>query len=362
MQSKERNSNIDFFKFLYSLVIVSFHFKSPNGTHFIGGNTAVEFFLIVSGFLLFEAWERSEKNLTPQQYFVKRFKRFFPYAFTGAVFAFIVLRGFRGQIHSVADVAEHFSSDIWEIFLIKMNGMNNNASMLNSPAWTISAMLIVGFFFWCLLYFRESEFLNAVLPASLLLILGAIPHIENKHYGAWMGLTNFGILRTWLVMGAAYYSLQFCKILRQRLNKKGRICMTVLEVACHVFALVVMFKSTSYEYRHCVTLAFMVSTAIAFSGQSYLTTLANKLNIYIYIFRKRLFDFLGEFNMSIYLTHYTVIKYLMYYYGTPGYFYHKKLFVLISLMSAVLHYVFTKKLLKTSRHIYGKILQGITRE
>ena len=50
----ERNGFIDILKFLFSVVIVIFHYFSPQYTYFGMGYTAVEGFMIISGVYFYQ--------------------------------------------------------------------------------------------------------------------------------------------------------------------------------------------------------------------------------------------------------------------------------------------------------------------
>lgn len=79
----QRNGFIDVLKFLFSIVIVIFHYYSPKYSYLGMGYTAVEFFMITSGIFFWNKYQ--QRRQLPSEYtkiyLKRRFKRFFPQTF-----------------------------------------------------------------------------------------------------------------------------------------------------------------------------------------------------------------------------------------------------------------------------------------
>lgn len=295
---KSANYNIQTGKFLYSWIIVIYHLAASTSIQYKGGYCGVEYFLLTAGMFLFLSFEKGNAGgatQTPGQYLSKRFWRFFPWSMTAFVLCIVVKRLLVAPPSGVGTLVDWFASDIWEILMIKANGMNNNEVLFNGPAWTLSAMLIVGFFIWTLLYYYKDLFLNLIMPLTLVAGFGYWMHIPSANTEGWIGFTTFGAFRTWLLMCLSYYCIPMSRKLELiPFNKRGKILLTVAEISIHIFALVVMrFRAERY-YQWLLTLLFMVSIAIAMSGHSLLGRLLEKLTIC---------KSLGDWSMSIYLVH-----------------------------------------------------------
>lgn len=158
---KSKNNDIQLFKFLYCWIIVLYHLEyDTSGVACPGGSFGVEYFLLSSGIFLFMGFERQQnagKLQTPGQYLWKRFSRFFPWSLTGYLLAAVVNYGCISPIRSPGKLMDAFSSDIWEILMIKWNGMNENMLCLNTPAWTLSSLCIVGFAIWGFMYYYQDD-------------------------------------------------------------------------------------------------------------------------------------------------------------------------------------------------------------
>lgn len=110
------NNAIYFWKIFYSFVIMFFHFYNQTKEHFIGGRFGVEFYLLTAGVFLFLSYEKqmSERRIqTPYSFLRKRFKRFFPWAFAGFLFAALVARVIIHPLDSFDKAIDCFSGDIW---------------------------------------------------------------------------------------------------------------------------------------------------------------------------------------------------------------------------------------------------------
>ena len=67
----QRNGFIDVLKFLFSIVIVIFHYYSPKYSYLGMGYTAVEFFMITSGIFF---WNKYQQRISPPEYTKNIFK------------------------------------------------------------------------------------------------------------------------------------------------------------------------------------------------------------------------------------------------------------------------------------------------
>lgn len=248
--------------------------------------------------------------------------------------------------------ADYFASDIWEILLVKWNGMNNNAFLLNGPAWTLSAMLIAGFFVWSLLYYHKEKFIHFLIPVSLIAGFGYWMHLPSANTEEWIGFTTFGTFRTWLIFCLSVYCVPLGKKLGSIcFNKAGKLLLTAAEVLIHLFALTVMVFRAERYYQWLVTLLFVVSIAIAVSGHSYIAKCLERV---------KFVQLLGELSMSVYLVHTPVIRLFRHLYDMRAWSYGQLLPLLAAVFGcAVLHYYGTKWLVKAASKLKSAIRQKL---
>ena len=358
--SRDSNNAIYFWKFLYSFIIVYFHFFQQTKAHFLSGRYGVDFYLLVAGLFLFSKYEKQMCNdgralEKPYMFLIRRFARFFPWALAGFIFAAIVCRGFINPVPSFGKLLDYFSSDIWEILLIKMNGLNNNKALLNGPAWTLSSMLIAQFFIWSCLYCYKEKFTNLIMPLTIIVGLGIWRFIDQAAVKNWIGFTTFGTFRAWIVICLGYYSLKCSqKLLRTRFNILGKALLTILELLCHIFAIWVIMNRDSRNYQWCCILAFMIATSIELSGNSLMNDFLN---------RSSFVTFLGKLSMCIYLAHGTVLKLWCYFYPEPDVLYsHVLSFTAAVIIVSVLMYYAVTYGIKLYRILSKKIVILLTDE
>lgn len=354
---KKQNLDIQFFKFLYSCIIVIYHLAANTAISCKGGYCGVEYFLLTAGLFLFLSFQRGEergKVQTPGQYLWKRFIRFLPWSVTAFLMTVVLDRVFINPVDSVGAWADLFASDIFEILMVKLNGMTNNVYLVNAPAWTLSAMLIVGFAIWTLMYHYKKPFLALIMPLTIIAGYGFWTYLPSADTEKWIGFTTFGSFRTWLVMCLSFYCIPMSKKLSEvPFNKLGKAVLTVVEILIHAFSLFVIFRWEQRYYQWLLTLLFMASIAIALSGHSYLEKLFAK---------SKLVALLGEVSMSIYLVHTAVIRGFAHVYDMSQWSYVQLLpLFAVLLVVAFLHYYGTKLLVWVLSKLSKKTMAILTR-
>lgn len=348
---KKQNLDIQFFKFVYSCVIVLYHLAASTAITCKGGYCGVEYFLLSAGLFLFLAFQRGEergKKQTPAQYLWKRFVRFLPWSTTAFILTVLIERVWIDPVGSIVKWVDLFSSDIWEILMIKWNGMNHNVPLVNGPAWTLSAMLIIGFFIWTFMYYYKNLFVNLIVPLTLVLGFGYWTHLPSANTELWIGFTTFGTFRTWLIMCLSFYCIPMAQKLSDiSFNRLGKSILTIAEILIHVFSLFVIFHRAERYYQWLLILLFMISIAIALSGHSYLAKLFDG---------SKLIWLLGELSMSVYLVHTLVIRAFRHMYDISGWSYGELVPLFAVLMAtALLHYYGTKWIVKAVSCLWCRI-------
>ena len=293
----------DLGKYFYCWFIVFYHYYNyyVTGQDLLpGGKFGVEYFLLAAGVFFFRHLDRHPDE-TPGAYIGHRFARLFPWALTAFVFAFAVIRLYINRTFAPRDLATSLARDIWEVLLVKANGMNHGKGLLNSPAWTISSMFLVeivmvGCFTTC-----KKPFLRVLLPMSLMAGFGYWRHVEVAGATTWIGFTTFGTLRVWLVYGCAWYCYRLSEALRRRrFGRRGQVLLTGAETLCHVLAIWMMLRFDTRYFQWCALLVFFIAVAIATSGHSLWNDLVGKC--------PRAARSLGTLSLSVYLVHWPVIK------------------------------------------------------
>lgn len=333
-----RNGLIDIMRLVFSLLVMMFHFYSADERHFPGGRYGVEFFVILSGYLFFAAWDQkgvARLALEDRQnywlsYMKKRYVRYFWYALAAFLFAFFVVRIWHGQINSISSAVDKLSGDIWEILLVKMNGLNRGKGLLSGPAWTLSCMLLVEFFVLGMLTFWGRPFLAFLMPMSLICGTGYWMNMAKADHHLFLTFFTFGMLRVYLLTCCGIFSYWISqKLKRTAFSKAGCRLLTGAELTGYAVCFLITLYRTGRNYQFCFALAATLTLALSFSGKSLAGSLlpANAFT-----------GFCAEFSLSVYLTHNTVLKIFRYVYEDINDLYSRKFVFLFCALAAALVY------------------------
>lgn len=220
MNIADKNTNaIQFWRIIFTLMIAIYHFDcfypKFGETYGLvdGGYIGVEFFFIVSGYLLTQ--KSKEHKLTALQYLVNRFKRLYPMyiiAFTTSfLFANICVEhnGMKVIVYNLLHNAD-------EILMLHLFGTNKASNALyNAVTWYISAMFIVGYIIYWLMINHHKSFVEFLAPLSVMVIYSYFYrvygnsiqwHITNEFY------LNTGLMRAFagMSLGVIGYELSAC--------------------------------------------------------------------------------------------------------------------------------------------------------
>lgn len=356
-----RNGVIDLYKFYYSLLIVVFHIYSDTRRHLQGAGTAVEFFMLVAGVFFFRSWEKRKNSIHadrklgyPMDHLKKRLLRFLPYTTIGYAVGFFVKKiypGIAGGL-TLGSVVDSFVKTVWDIFLVSMNGLNMGNNMVDGPLWSLSAMIIVEFLILCILVIREKHFFYIILPVSLLFGYGYYANMKSVDHLLFTGLTTFGVIRVYFLYCIAYYiSTQSHKLADMQIGRKGRVFLTVVEVAMHLCFLVLACKRNTRYYRWFETMLFAVAITITLSGKSYLAD---------WLKQTKLTDFLGKWSMAIYIIHSPIIQFFREKYQEPDIVYsHKYTICLLVVIASLATMAFGKLIIWVGMQIHSSVRQPI---
>lgn len=342
--ARGHNYNIDIAKLMYAWCVVLCHFYSDTYIYFGNGRFAVEFFLITAGIFFFKAWERDE-SAPPGKYLYKRYMRFLPWTTTAFIFTFVVRRVVIAG-NTPRQLIENLSKDIWEVLLIKMNGINHGGMLLNWPIWTLSAMLLVEIVMIGCLYCNKKAVINIVIPVSIIVGYGYWRNISSADAVGWIGFTTFGVFRAWIVYCCAYYCLRLSELLAKiRFTVWGQVVLTAVETLCHIFAVLAISFLDSRYWQWCTTLAFFIAIAIALSGHSLWNVILSKAAGVI--------KHLGALSLCTYVIHGPIVKYFEYIYPDMEVRYSRVgQYAAVVIIASVAHYLLVKWMIRAWR-VYG---------
>ena len=306
MENAKRNGTIDFFKFIAAVMIAAYHvarggvFSENAGFHFFyRGYIGVEFYFIVSGYLLaakaanYGGGSVLNANLRMIR---KKFLRIFAYLYP----AVLVANAIRIMMdYSPHTLAHNLLYSVPELLNLQMLGFPTFVSIYIS--WFLSALMFASFLIYPLLCKCRELLSKYIAPLFSVALYGFIMQQNGGlgNPGKWYGITFSGMLLgvAGIFWGAAYE----LKLHFDRLEDEDRPLLGTFEIFGYVcFLYYGIFVSIENSADFLLLLPLLLSVSISFSNKSVL----NKR------FSHPAFSFMGALSFSIYLSHGAVMLFL----------------------------------------------------
>ena len=276
MMKKKRNGRIDFLRFVFALIIVLHHTRYLLGyehTIFIGGSLGVEFFFLVSGYLLVATVERvAEQNHlagslgTETLIFLQRkVKAICPEFLVSWIIGFLVVILF--QHKSLTEAVKMFISDFWELTLLKMSGIYLDG--LNGVIWYVSAMLLCMAVLYPLLRRFPDMMKKIICPLAAVILMGILCQTQGnpRNPTVWMGILYKGNIRAFaeLCMGVVCYQVTQ-KICLIPWNKFSRIVIEGMQFVLYGIVILYMYLYKPGMQDFFSIFLFCIAVILSFSG------------------------------------------------------------------------------------------------
>ncbi|MBE6749430.1 MAG: acyltransferase [Ruminococcaceae bacterium] len=308
MAVKKYNPQIDVAKFLFSIVIILYHSNkllSLDFHIFQYGYTAVEFFFMITGYLMVCSSKKFDSSLPGKSTFtftINKIKSFYLYFIIAFVVAFFA-RNLAFYLDKTLNLEKLFDNTVLsvnELLLLHTSGIDFG-KIYNGPTWYLSAMIIaIMILFPIVLKFKDwitgcGGFLIAVF------IFAIISQTKgNLNTVAWWEFISLGVMRA--IAGLSLGCFLFGLV--ERLNENNislkafpKFLLFLIELALTAFLFFLMQIRGKSRFDFIALILIFIITFIVLSG---LTTPAN-------IKGKRFFGALGKFSLVGYLNHRSVI-------------------------------------------------------
>ena len=312
--AKTHNGAIDFLKFMFALMIVAFHFFTyrmntsvaatalfPLKVPLPGGYISVEFFFLVSGFLMAQHTEGARQTPLPGgtgaeslRFVLRKFTAILPYYLFSIVSALVLCQVFINYTLITPTILGLDS--LWEILLLQMTGLGV-PQIINGPVWYLSAMLLAMLMVYPVLRRFPDMFFNVIAPLAALFLLGHL----NRVYGTLDVIAASeewfypGIQRAVAEICLGCIAFGVCKKL-PCFGKAGRWLLGALEILCYGLTVVLANITFMSQADFVMLLLLAAGVTITFSGQSISSGL----------FRGRVFAYLGRLSMALFLCHFSL--------------------------------------------------------
>lgn len=303
--SSKHNYQIDFLKLVFMIVIVGLHSEVILNKRIIwlSGVLGVEFFFIVSGYLMALSAERrityAERNKQKLnvgketfQFVFHKYKIIFP-ALLISIILCVSIRYHFGDKNLYSNLI--FS--IWELLCGQMFGFT--AYYSTGVVWYLSAMFAAMWMLYPLYLKNKDIYIHIIAPLITMFFWGWISLTYGNlgdTPGTWNGLLFKGMMRgiAGVSAGTLCYTLA-SSLSSIRLTSLGRWIVTNIEVVCYGFSIYYMMSHVSSTQDTIVVLVLMIAITITFSGQSYIIGLFNNIK----------WSYCAKFSSVLFFCHYT---------------------------------------------------------
>ena len=298
-----RNGKIEFLRFIFSVIIVIHHSRYVLGDancKFLGGSFAVEFFFLVSGYLMMASIEKLSTRKAPGQglgketlgFLWKKAKAVYPELLIAWIIALIFTAN--AQKKSILGWVALAVDSFYELTLLKMSGLYSTS--LNGVTWYISSMLLC----MAILYPLTRKYPDMMKRLGFPLIaVFAMGYLSGEFSNPrdpvkWIGFTMKGNIRA---LGEISLGAVLCVLVKMvenvKLTKLGKIMVTLAEWSAYILLVLYMYHAKAGQRDYFFLLVMAVAVGISFSHKG----------IDADMFDNPICVWLGKWSLPLYLGH-----------------------------------------------------------
>jgi len=274
-----------------SVAVYHFYYSFP-------GYLAVDFFLVLSGFVLTHNYLYTSAAISPRKFIWRRLARLYP------LHLFTLVTWTAGYVLYIGALPSYADGTIWtflqHLTLTQNVGLSPSETSWNTPSWSISVEFWINILFLYLVSITtRSYLLVAVAVGALFIIYSQSGDLDVSHENYFYYL-NSGLLRG---LASFFIGIIAYRVYRQCLAWKPELALaSVIEVAL-LLAVVAIFyfrSSLRSEQDFIAPFLFCIVVVIYSLERGIVSLLFSKLK------------WLGDISYSVYLNHFTVIWLLLY--------------------------------------------------
>ncbi|WP_196803027.1 acyltransferase family protein [Butyrivibrio sp. MC2013] len=297
-----RNGRIEILRFLFAFIVLLHHSRfllGDDDCFFLGGSLAVEFFFIVSGYLMATSMEKKLRTGPANDLagetgsFIKGKIRalmpLFPISWTiGLLF---VIRARRLDVSAALTLIRE---TVGEWTLTKMAGFN--ADSLDGVVWYISSMLICMAILYPLLRSHHAMMQRVICPLMAIVLLGITDMISGHPRDPYKlyGYIYKGNIRAMAELSIGIWLYPRVKEFSERaLSTAARIVIEIAEFTLFGALVVYMYNNGVGEADYFYIIVMTALVGLAFSGQGILSDILDNRASFA----------LGSFSSAMYFCH-----------------------------------------------------------
>lgn len=307
----KKNGKIELLRFVFAVIVVIFHINIDTWrlelqTYgwfplFAQGALGVEFFFLVSGYLMAKSVRKQNSIQAPDidtlgsdtiQFLWRKLKPILPFHLLFCTMRLLLNIAYTPDVSFV-----YFAERIPSLLFLSHTGINSNTFL--GVEWYIGAMLLCMLMLYPLCRYRYNLFVFVFAPAAGILLTGYMMH----EFGRVAGTTHWAVftfkcnLRAFaeICFGAVCYEASSA-LEKINFSKFSRFLLSLLELLSYsvVFVITCMLdQPESYQYQPLCLIMLMIGVTLSFAQTGILAKTV--------LFQNRFFVFLGGASLSIYL-------------------------------------------------------------
>lgn len=286
-----RNGMIDLLRFVFCILIVLQHSSLFRG-QMIAGYIGVEFFFLVSGWLLAEKMQKA--NPIPNIF--HKINSFYIEFCLATLISALLLKYFG----IVTDGRSHLLGTINDLLVLQTFGFTVSSN--TGVMWYLTVMLASYHLLLYLVCRFEKSFIYVFIPLIVLVIYGGISY-KYHTINVILETTLDGFLLLGMLRGFAGMSLGVLlhegSIYLRKINftKLGKILLSTIEVISYILMvyIAVLIKVPS-DWDYIMIMLCSIGVMITFS----------ELSIFYSFFQKHVCNLLGKLSLNVFLNHYFI--------------------------------------------------------
>lgn len=321
MSNISKNKTIELWRFIFIFSICIMHFNESFqirtfgevksavlGGSFIG----VDFFFILSGFLLYKTFYSKEQKSSfilqdAWHYTYHKIKSIYPIFITSFILLFIYNLITTSQ-YNLKNILFSLYSFKWELLLMSMFEIGDNFYS-NYPLWYISVWILVGHIIYSLLKQNKEFFINFIAPLTI--VLGYAWY--SNTYGTlaiWSDYKVF-LLVAWIrgscgmALGCLMYQL-YLFLLKTIISNKKLFLMNMIELFSYIKVITYIGKHPSQEDFFVVlclcciiVCSFLNQTLISCFFNNKISSILGSISRYMYFFQVTIHAFILDIIKNI---------------------------------------------------------------
>ncbi len=324
-----KNGKIELFRFICAIIIAIYHFNFSieyKSEKFTKGYLAVEFFFIVTGYLMAKSLSKYTDDPdnkfdlfdTSLKYVAKKISSFYCF-----YIAAIIITSAAWIPYFKLPVKEYFFKlfdAVPTFLLLQMVGFKTADWYV--PIWYLSAMVIVTIILTPILLKFPKSYSLYIGPFISVVLLGFI-YVKVGYYNRSIiikGNPPYGLMRAFaeISIGCTCFYLEKCGYLKKLREKSA----SVIAIICYILSFVYMYNNYKNDHEFLSIILITVASIITFHNKNTFTFLNNR---FVY--------FLGKLSLPIFLVHsvsrYTIPKWI------PQ-FSHYSLYMMLYLVATII--------------------------